>query len=111
MQSSGIPYYPNAQLSSMTAPYGTPMATTASLTGANSAFEGFPIVLLPQNGSSTLPLASFQKQLIAQQQIAAQPKIDTSSMFDIFCGRLKLDYYTSFFRAFSCLCWRSFIRS
>lgn len=90
MQSGGIPYYPTP-LSSMTAPYGTTMATTASLSGAISAFEGFPIVLLPQNGSSTLPLAAFQKQLIAQQQIAAQPKIDTSSVFYIFVVKIMLN--------------------
>jgi RNA recognition motif-containing protein len=88
MQTGGIPYYPTAQLTSMTAPYGTTMATTASLTGGNSAFEGFPIVLLPQNGSSNLPLATFQKQLMAQQQIAAQPKIDTSKHFHLFVGDL-----------------------
>jgi RNA recognition motif-containing protein len=88
MQSGGYPYYPT-QLSSMTAPYGTPMATTASLSGINNTFEGYPIVLLPQNGTPNLPLAaSIQKQLITQQQIAAQPKIDTSKHFHVFVGDL-----------------------
>ena len=80
MQAGGIQYYPT-QLSSMTSPYGTTMTTTPSLGGSTNAFEGFPIVLLPQNGSATLPLTAVQKQLLAQQQIAAAPKIDTSSMF------------------------------